>query len=326
MQVLVTGATGFVGANLVAALTARGHTVRILRRPTSRLKALEGLTFEDTVGDILDEETLRKAMEGCAWVFHAAGAADYWRSRPERLYRVNVEGTRHVMRVALEAGVSRIVYTSSVAALGAPPEGQIGDESLVFNLRPEEFRYGHSKYLAEQEVLAAVERGLPAIIVNPAVILGPRDVNFISGSLIWEVYHRWIPVAPPGGINLVDVEAVVAGHIAAAERGRVGERYILGGVNLTHLELLRMTAQIVGQRPPLGTLPGTCVRLLAALLGVIEKARPGALPISAEQLRLSTRYFFFSSRKAETELGLPPTEPLDLIRRTFVWYREHGYL
>ncbi|NOZ28978.1 MAG: NAD-dependent epimerase/dehydratase family protein [Chloroflexi bacterium] len=326
MRVLVTGATGFVGANLVAELTARGYTVRILRRATSRLDALEGLPYEEVVGDILDEDSLRRAMQDCTWVFHAAGAADYWRSQPDRIYRVNVTGTRCVMAAALATQVQRVVHTSSVAALGAPPDGRIGDESMSFNLRPEEFRYGHSKYLAEQEVLAAVKRGLPAVIVNPTVILGPRDVHLISGSLIREVYRRWIPFALPGGLNLVDVAAVAAGHIAAAERGRVGERYILGGVNLTHMELLRMTAQVVGQRPPIGVLPRACVPALAAVFEWAQRIWPRPLPISAEQVRLSTRYFFFSSRKAEAELGLPPTDPVKVIRETFLWYRDHGYL
>jgi len=326
MRALVTGATGFVGANLVAALAERGHAVRILRRSTSRLDALAGLEYEEAIGDILDADTLRQAMAGCDWVFHTAGAADYWRSSLERLYRVNVDGTRQVMAAALEAGVARVVYTSSVAALGAPPDGKLGDESMEFNLRPEEFRYGHSKYLAEREVMAAVKRGLPAVIVNPCVILGPRDVNLISGSLVREVYHRWVPVALPGGMNLVDVEAVVAGHIAAAECGRVGERYILGGVNLTHLETLRLVAQIVGQRPPVGVIPRAAVPLLAALLALVQMVWPRPLPMSVEQLHLSTRYFFFDSSKAERELGLPPTSPTETIRKTFQWYNEHGYL
>jgi dihydroflavonol-4-reductase len=326
MRALVTGATGFVGANLVAALTAQGHTVRILRRSTSRLDALAGLKYEEVLGDILDADALRRAMAGCDWVFHAAGAADYWRSSLERLYRVNVDGTRQVMAAALEVGVARVVHTSSVAALGAPPDGRLGDESMNFNLRPEEFRYGHSKYLAEREVMAAVEGGLPAVIVNPCVILGPRDVNLISGSLIREVHRRWVPVALPGGMNVVDVEAVVAGHIAAAERGRVGERYILGGVNLAHLETLRLVAQVVGQRPPLGVVPRAFVSPLAALLALVQMVWPRPLPMSAEQLRLSTRYFFFDSGKAERELGLPPTSPAETIRKTFRWYNEHGYL
>ncbi len=326
MRVLVTGATGFVGANLVAALTARGYAVRILRRSTSRLDALEGLSYEEAIGDILDLDSLRRAMDGCAWVFHTAGAADYWRSGIDRLYRVNVTGTQCVMEAARQADVARVVYTSSVAALGVPPPGREGDETMTFNLRPEAFRYGHSKYLAEQEVLAAVERGVSAVIVNPCVILGPRDVNFISGSLVREVYRRWIPLALPGGMNLVDVEAVAAGHIAAAERGRVGERYILGGVNLTHLEVLRLVARVVGQRAPIGVLPRALVPLLAALVSLGQRLWPRPLPISAEQVRLSVHRFFFSSRKAQTELGLPPTHPEETIRKTFQWYRAHGYL
>jgi len=326
MRALVTGATGFIGANLVAALLARGHQVRIVRRPTSRLDALAGLEYEEAIGDILDVDSLRRAMSGCDWVFHVAGAADYWRSKPDRLYQLNVIGTRHVVEAALAVGIQCMVHTSSVAALGVPSHGQIGDESMRFNLTPQAFRYGHSKYLAELEVLAAVEQGLPAVIVNPSVVLGPRDINLISGSLVREVYRRWIPFAMPGGMNLVDVEAVVAGHIAAAERGRVGERYILGGVNLTHWELLCLVARVVGQRPPIGVLPASLIPLLAALFSLVELVWPRPLPISAEQLRLSTHYFFFSSAKAERELGLLPTIPEEAIGKTFRWYCEHGLL
>ena len=197
---------------------------------------------------------------------------------------------------------------------------------MTFNLSPEEFRYGHSKHLGEQEVMKAVKRGLQAVIVNPCAILGPRDVNFISGSLIREAYRRWIPVSLPGGLNVVDVEAVAAGHIAAAERGRVGERYILGGVNLTHTELLRLTARVVGQRPPLFTIPRPLVPTLAVLWGGLQAIWPRPLPMSAEQMRLSTCYFFFSSEKAERELSLPPTQPLETLRKAFRWYRDHGYL
>ncbi len=326
MRALVTGATGFVGANIVAALAARGVAVRILRRPTSRLDALEGLCYEEAIGDILDEEAVRQATDGCDWVFHAAGTADYWRSGLDRLYRINVEGTRTVMAAALAVGVARVVHTSSVAALGPPPPGALGDETLQFSLRPEQFYYGHSKYLGEQEVRKAIARGLPAVIVNPCVILGPRDVNFISGSLVREVAQRWVPISLPGGMNLVSVEAVAAGHIAAAERGRCGERYILGGVNLTHTEILRLVARVVGQRPPLVEAPTWLVPLLAGALAVLERAWPRRLPLSAEQLRLATHTFFYSSRKAMEELGLPATDPEATIRQTVDWYRSHGML
>lgn len=326
MLAFVTGATGLVGANLVAALNERGHAVRILRRATSRLDALEGLTYEEVIGDVLDEASLIQGMEGCDWVFHAAGVADYWRSGVEWLYRVNVIGTRRVMTAALKCGVRRVVHTSSVAALGVPEPGQLLDESHSFNLRPEQFRYGHSKALAEREVLRFVEQGLPAVIVNPGAILGPRDVHFISGSLIREVARHWIPISLPGGMSLIDVRAVAEAQIAAAERGRVGHRYILGGINIYHHDLLTAVARVVGQRPPIMVVPRPLCVPLAWGLAALQLVWPRPLPMSAEQLRLSVETFFVNSEKAERELGLRPTVLEQVIYDTYAWYRDHGML
>jgi dihydroflavonol-4-reductase len=255
MRALVTGGTGFLGANLVEGLTAAGHTARILRRRSSRLEALEGLSYEEAIGDILDRESLLRAMDGCDWVFHVAAVSDYWRQGVEWLYQVNVEGTRQVLQAAQETGVKRLVYTSSVIALGIPAQGEVGDETLEFNIPPGRFRYGHSKHLAEQEVQRAVRDGLEAVIVNPSLILGPRDLNKISGSIVIEVKQGILRFYLPGGANYVAVEDVVAGHIAAAERGRVGERYILGGENLSHRQVIDTVVAVTDGPRPLFSLP-----------------------------------------------------------------------
>jgi dihydroflavonol-4-reductase len=334
MRALVTGSTGFVGANLVEALGAAGHAVRALQRPSSRLDALAGLTYEPAIGDVLDPSSLRAAMDGVDWVFHVAAVADYWRQGgTARLYRVNVGGTRNVLEAALAADVRRVVFTSSAASLGIPPENnerniaQPVDESATFNLSPTLSPYGHSKHLAEQVVQASVNRGLEAVIVNPTVILGPRDLNLISGSLVVAVYRRQVRVVPPGGVNYVDVSDVVAGQIAAAERGRVGERYILGAHNLTHQQVAVTLAQVVGVPPPRLHLPWTLMDPLAVAVDLFNRIWPGEPLVDGNQVRLMKNRLFFDSSKAQQELNLGPPIPFRTsVERTFQWYRANNYL
>src|SRR5512137_1224983 len=248
MKALVTGSTGFVGANLCRALVERGWSVRALHRASSRLDALQDVTVEHSLGDVTEPGTLVEPMRGCDVVFHVAAVADYWRQNAGKLYRANVDGTRAVCQAALDAKVRRLVFTSSVASLGIPGPGEgLMDESHEFNLPPERFRYGHSKLLAEGVVREFIARGLDAVIVNPTIILGPGDLNLISGSIVTEVASRHVPpVYPPGGVNYIDVADVCAGHMAAAERGRAGERYILAAHNLTHHEAMKIVAQVIG--------------------------------------------------------------------------------
>ncbi len=326
MRALITGATGFLGANLVEAVTQRGWQARALHRKTSSLKALHGLTYESVLGDITEPASLLPAMRGVDVVFHAAAVADYWRTGPQRLYHVNVDGTRNVLRAARQAGVGRVVYMSSVASLGRPPFGQPVNESAQFNLRPEQFHYGYSKVVAESHARASVAEGLDVVIVNPAVVIGPRDVNLISGSIIVEAARRRIPFYPPGGVCVIDVADVCAGCIAAAERGQAGERYILGGENLWHRDMLGIVCDVVGRPRPALAVPGFVMRALAA---VIDLARNGAglkLPFDGEQARFAADTFWFDSTKARRELGLTTRPFIDSARRTYDWYRQNGYL
>lgn len=326
-RALVTGGTGFVGANLVAGLAEEGIAVRVLQRESSSLEALEGLTYETVVGDVLDEaEALATAMEGCQWVFHVAAVSDYWRQPAELLYRVNVEGTRRVLAAAQMAGVQRFVFTSSLAAMGLPRPGERLDEGDTFNLSPSRFPYGHSKHLAEEEVQGAVAGGLEAVIVNPAVVLGPRDVNQTSGSIVVEAARGLVPFVPPGGVNYVAVSDVVAGHIAAARRGRVGERYILGAHNLAHAEALPAICRVVGRRPPRLKLPGW-VLPPAAVAVCASRALFGRPQILDEnQVRLLGAEIYADAGKALRELDLPQTPFLDTVQATYNWYNKHGYL
>lgn len=326
LRALVTGATGCVGANVVEALLARGYQVRAMRRPTSTLTALAGLEPELVVGNILQPDSLPPAMDGCQLVFHVAAISEYWRTPALRIYQVNVEGTRHVLEAALAAGVERLVYTSSAGALGVPPRGQPADESATFNLPPRRFIYGHSKHLAEREVRRAVERGLDAVIVNPVSVIGARDVHWIGGSLLREVKRGLSWVSPPGGMSWAAAGDVGLGHVLAAERGRTGERYILGGENLTHREALEMMAQVVGGRRPLLTVPRPLLSGFARLVDGLNVVLPGPPTMSGEQVRLSGEEMYFDDRKAVRELRLPHTPFRVAVEQAYAWYREHGLL
>lgn len=326
MTILVTGATGFLGGQLAAALVRRGERVRVLRRERSSLIALEGLPVEEVIGDILDPDAVARAVAGCEVVYHVAALSTYWRAPREQIYRTNVQGTKIVANAALTAGVRRFVHTSSAGAIPLPRAGRPADEDTPYDARLEQFAYGHSKYLAEQEVRAAVARGLPAVIVNPAIVIGPGDHYLVSGSLIVEMARHALPAVPPGGACMADVAAVIEGHIAAAERGRVGERYILGGENLTYCEIATAVATIVGRRAPRLMLPAWVLPPAAAALDAYARVSRRPPVMSGDQIRLLGHNAFFNSEKAHHELDYPILPFRDAAARAYRWYAEHGYL
>lgn len=326
MKVLVTGATGFVGSNLATTLAARGDQVRVLRRATSRLDALDGVPVEYVVGNILHPDSLATVMQDIQLVFHVAAMAQYWRSSKETIYRVNVEGTRHVMQAALAAGVERVVHTSSVAALGYPPRGKLADETQTFPSNLCWWPYGHSKHLAELEVAKAVEAGLPAVMVNPTIVIGPRDINFVSGSLIRASARGQLRVVPPGGSNIIHVDDVVAGHLAAAEHGRIGERYILGGENLSHWDAAVTIASVTGGPRPKLVLPHWTLSPLAHAMDAFNAISRRAPLMAGEQILLGGETFYVDSSKAVYELGLPQTPFRQAAADAYAWYRENGLL
>jgi dihydroflavonol-4-reductase len=327
MNALITGATGFIGANLIEALNTKGWSARALRRQTSSLRALDGLTYESAIGDINDPASLAPAMRDVDVVFHVAASADYWRSSVEKMMRVNVEGTRNVLQAALDASVRRVVFTSSCAALGKPRFGQALDEAAQFNMQPKDFPYGHSKVLAEHACHEFIQRGLDVVIVNPAVVMGPRDVNLISSSMIVEAAKRGgIPILPPGGVSVVDVADVCTAHIVAAERGRTGERYILTSENLTYAQLFCTIATTVGGRAPWLRVPAGALRLGADAIDFLRETLKVQLPINGEQTRFSAETFWFDGSKARREFGLNPKPFVETAHRTFEWYKENGYL
>jgi dihydroflavonol-4-reductase len=229
------------------------------------------------------------------------------------------------MDACLKAGTGRVVHTSSVAAIGIRRDGRPSDESQPFDPRSSRFAYAHSKHLAEREVQQAIKLGLQAVIVNPAVVIGPGDHNLISGSLIVEMARRGLPACPPGGVCMVDIDAVVQGHLAAAARGRVGERYILGGENLTYRKITAIISDVVGGRAPAWTLPAWVMPPAATALDVLNRFVPRPIA-SGDQLRLSAHRVFFDSGKAIAELGYPILPFRRAAERAYHWYVENGYL
>jgi dihydroflavonol-4-reductase len=323
MNILVTGSTGFIGGKLCQALVAKGHNVRAFHRPSSSLRLLDGLPVEHALGDLTHPETISAAMEGVEAVFHAAallGSED-----SGRLYSVTVEGTRAVLQAALNAGVRWLVHTSSVAALGVPETGRNGhfpiDENHAWNFRPDYWSYGYAKYLAEMEVQKAVAAGLDAVIVNPSIVLGPGDVYRQTSSIIMQTARRRLPALVVGGLNAVHIDDVVNGHIAALERGRRGERYILGGENLSITEFIQKIAAITGAPTPALVLPGSVARLLTGpfrLAGAVLD-----LPISYQTLYLAGYYFYYDTGRAREILGLAPPIPVDqAITEAYDWFME----
>ncbi|PKO23666.1 MAG: nucleoside-diphosphate sugar epimerase [Chloroflexi bacterium HGW-Chloroflexi-1] len=326
MKVLVTGGAGFVGSQLVAALIARGDAVRVLRRANSSLIALDGRPVEHAIGDILDVDAVVRAVAGCDLVFHVAALSSYWRARREQVYRVNVEGTRIVLDACVRAGVPRVVHTSSVAAIGIAQNGGPANEDIPFDPVSASFAYADSKHRAEAEVYRAIDRGLDAVIVNPAAVIGAGDHHLISSSAVIAFARRTAPAVPAGGMCVADVAAVAQGHLAAAERGRVGERYILGGENLTHRQLAEIIVGLAGRPIPRFTIPRWVLGPAAVAVDAFNRVSHRPPVVSGEQIRLSGIDFFFDSSKAVRELGYPLLPAAAAIEQAFVWYREHGYL
>jgi dihydroflavonol-4-reductase len=320
MKVLVTGSSGFIGSNLCRRLVEDGYTVRAFHRATSNLRMLEGLPVEHAIGDLTQPETVRAAVEGVEAVFHLAAWVGM--NEPGRLYAITVEGTRAVVQAALQAGVRRLVYTSSVAALGVPQPGNTAlmDERATWNFAPELLPYGYAKYLAELEIQKGAAQGLDCVIVNPPLVIGPGDLYRQTTSFIMQIANRKVGLAVEGGTNVVHVADVARGQIAALQRGRSGERYILGGENLTYLEIEQRIARIAEVPAPSVVLPGSVVRGLRGLASLVNHFFE--LPVTPDVFILAGRYLYYDTCKARTELNLQ--EPIGIdqaISDTIAWYQ-----
>lgn len=324
-NVLITGGTGFIGSNLAARLVELGYNVRILRRDNSDLRAIQGIDVEHCIGDLRDLESVRRAVMGSDTVFHTAAIVTFARKKRELQRAVNVGGTTNVVEACLAHGIERLIHTSSVAAIGYPHAGTIATETTPFNW-PRTMGYKFSKYESEQVVLGGVTKGLNAVIVNPSVVIGERDIHMHGGQLIKEVKRGLVLFYIDGGMNVAYVGDVVNGHILAAQKGRTGERYILSGHNMTHKEIFHRTAELVGGRSPFMKLPIPMLRLAA---GIVEKASSlfDMEPlISSDLVAGAGLYNWFSSEKARRELGYTITPFDKTILAAFRWYVQNGFL
>ncbi len=324
--VLVTGATGFVGAAVVRALVSRDVPVRVLARPRSDRRNLEGLSVEIVEGRLEDETSLVRAVAGCGAVYHVAADYRLWVPDPKAMFTVNVAGTRALLRAASEAGAKRIVYTSSVATLGIRADGKPGDENTPTGLADKVGPYKQSKFLAEEEVQRLIaEEGVPAVIVNPSTPVGPGDVRPTpTGRMIVEAASGRMPAFVDTGLNLVHVDDVAQGHLLAFEKGVIGERYILGGDDLGLGDILAEIARLTGRPAPTLRLPRLPLYPLAYAAEAWARMTGREPFVTVDGLKMAAKKMFFSSAKAERELGYTHRPAKAALEDAVRWFKAQG--
>ncbi len=320
-MVLVTGASGFIGSNLVSRLVElEGIRVRTFGRSGSASKRLRDLPIEHFSGDVTNQESIQKAMEGCDYVFHLAGLVSYKKKDATRQFGVNVSGTRNVMEAALKAGVKRVIHTSSIAAMGIPQEGTIGTEELTYNLSGLGLNYCDSKFAAEQEVIACWHKGLPVIILSPGIIFGEGDKHPHHHAIFTALAKGSLIGVPCGGVTFSDINDVIDAHVNAMTMGRTGERYALVSANLSFKDAAKVFARVQNVRPPLFEIPGPVLVALGSLGEAILPMLGKEVAVSKQAAWLSQHKIFFSSKKAEEELNFKPTPFEETLRRTAPYY------
>lgn len=325
MKALVTGATGFVGANLVRELLADGDAVRALVRPGRDRRNLTGLEVELAEGDLRDPESLRSALTGVSVLYHVAADYRLWARDPRELYTSNVNGTRNILEAAREAGVERVVYTSTVGTLGIPKDGRPGTETTPVSLDQMVGHYKRSKFLAEQEAERFASEGLDVVIVNPSAPVGPWDVKPTpTGKMVVDYLRGRMVASLDTGLNLVHVRDVARGHILAAQKGRSGEKYILGHQNLPLRDIFSVLERLTGIPAPRFRIPYR-VAWTAALISEgwaqVTHRQPA---VSLTAVRMASKKMFFDPSRAVRELGLPQTSVEQALRDAVAWFRAHG--
>jgi dihydroflavonol-4-reductase len=327
MKALVTGATGFVGAAIAKTLIASGWQVRVLARAGSDRGNLQQLAAEVVEGDLNDLGSLELALEGCTALFHAAADYRLGARDPKPLYLTNVEGTRNILSAARKSGVQRTVYTSSVATIGIPTDGTPGEERSPVALSDMIGHYKRSKYLAEEVACDAARAGMSVVIVNPSTPVGPGDIKPTpTGQLVLDAASGRMPAYVDTGLNIVHVDDVAAGHLLAFERGKTGERYILGGEDMTLRTILEQIARLVGRKPPRIRLPYAAVLPIAYAAEAFAKVSGRSGRVTVEGVRMSRKRMFFSSAKAAAQLGYRWRPPLEAFEDALRWFRERGLL
>ncbi len=325
MITLVTGATGFIGAALVRQLLDQGDTVRALSRFNNDRRNLDGLKVEIADGDLQVAGSLYKAVKGCQRLYHVAAHYSLWAPDPQLFYRINVKGTKNLMEIAWKAGVERIVYTSTVGALGIPTDGQPANEETPVSLSEMVGDYKRSKYLAEQAVVQMAREGLPVVIVNPSAPVGPRDIKPTpTGQMIVDFLKRKMWAYLDTGMNLIDVEDVARGHILAMEKGRIGQKYILGHKNMTLREIFETLGKISGIKPPTIKAPYPLVLSAAYVNEWVSwmTKRPPRIPLTG--VKMAKKYMYFDSSKATRELGLPQSPIEEALEKAIRWFQDQS--
>jgi dihydroflavonol-4-reductase len=324
MKALVTGATGFVGGAVVRALVDRGIDVRVLARAGSDLQNIQNLAVERVEGDLRDPVSLRRSLTGCGQLYHVAAHYALWAKDPSIFYDVNVTGTKNLLEAARDVGVKRIVYCSTIGAIGIPPSGGLGTEETPVSLEQMAGHYKRSKYLAEQEVLKLAKAGLPVIIVNPSAPVGAGDVKPTpTGQVIVDFMKGRMPAYIETGMNIVDVDDVAAGHLLAMEKGGIGERYILGNANLMLREVFEILSRLTGVKAPTIKLPRLAILPLAyANLWIANlTGHPPRIPL--EGVKMAKYKMHYDCSKAVR--GIPHTPPEVALEKAVRWFRDHKY-
>lgn len=327
MKALVTGASGFIGGAVVRALVAAGIDVRVLARSGNEMRHLAGVPMERVEGDLRDRGSLIRALRGCRHLYHVAAHYALWAKDPAIFYDVNVTGTRTLLEAARDAGIERSVYCSTIGAIGLPPGGGLGTETTPVVPTQMAGHYKRSKYLAEQEVLKLAREGLPVVIVNPSAPVGAGDVKPTpTGQVIVDFMKGRMPAYIETGMNLIDVDDVAVGHLLAMEKGRLGERYILGNKNLLLREVFEILSRLTGIKAPTVKLPRLAILPLAHVNQWVSQitGQPPRIPL--EGVRMAKYKMHYDCRKAVTELGLPQTPVEAALDKAVRWFRDHGYI
>jgi len=327
MAILVTGATGFIGSHIARKLVERGEHVKVLLRKSSRTSNIDDIDVERVYGDVMDINSVNEALKGCDTLYHTAGVASFRKEDYQKMEDVNVQGTSNILTAALNAGTKKVVHTSSIAAIGVAPHGGIANEETEYGLDYLGVKYLDTKHRGEQKALELAKQGLPVVIVNPSTVIGTGDIYLSSTAFILWFYKKKFPGYMDGTLNMVDVEDVAEGHILAAEKGKVGERYILGNQNFTLLELFNLLEEVTGVPKPKMKIP----YFMALASGyfverILGMSFPNYSTMDLDSVKLSKFRWHFDCSKAKKELGYSPSNIEESIRKTVKWFKENGYL
>lgn len=327
MATLVTGATGFIGSHIAKKLVKRGEHVKVLLRKSSKTTNIDDIDVERVYGDVMDQESVNEALKDCDTLYHTAGVASFRKEDYQKMEDINVGGTYNILNAALEAGIKKAIHTSSIAAIGVDSQGGIANEETEYRLDYLNVKYLDTKNRAEQIALDTAKKGLPLVVVNPSTVIGTGDIYLSSTAFILWFYKKKFPGYMDGTLNMVDVEDVADGHILAADKGKIGERYILGNENFTLLELFELLEEVTGVPKPKMKIP----YFIALASGyVVERILGMSFPnystMDLDSVKLSKLRWHFDCSKAVRELGYKPRDIRESVRNTLQWFRENGYL